>query len=87
MSVDERRLKALEDKRDEHGLSDDEADELGRLLAERDGREYGNADSISPDDRGDGSTGAGETEREYPVDMVGRLPADQGIPLDGAPGG
>jgi hypothetical protein len=79
-------MDALLVKRDEHGLSDEEADELGRLLAERDGREYGNADSISPDDRKDASTSVGESEREYPVDMVVRLP-DQGIPLDGTPGG
>jgi len=78
--VDERRMRVLEEERDEHGLSDEEADELGRLLAERNGRAFGNADSISPDDRGDASSRGGETEREYPVDMVGRLP-HQSIPL------
>jgi hypothetical protein len=83
--MDDARMNALMEKRDAHGLSDNEADELGRLLAERDGREYGNADSIVPDDRGDASR-HGPPEREYPVDAVGRHP-DQGVPLDGSPGG
>lgn len=33
-------------KRDREGLSDDEAKELGRLMAERQGREYANADDL-----------------------------------------
>jgi hypothetical protein len=72
------------EKRDARGLSDDEAEEFGRLLAERDGREYGNADSVAPEDRGDASR-QGPPEREYPVDAVGY--PDQGVPLDGSPGG
>jgi len=38
------RYQELVDKRDGPGLTDEEADELGRLMAERKGREYGNAD-------------------------------------------
>ena len=38
------RYQELVEKRDGPGLSDEEADELGRLIAERKGREYGNAD-------------------------------------------
>jgi hypothetical protein len=39
--VDEERFQALIRKRDETGLSDEEADELGRLLAEKEGEPYG----------------------------------------------
>jgi hypothetical protein len=39
------RYQELIDKRDGPGLSDEEADELGRLMAEREGRDYANADS------------------------------------------
>src|SRR3712207_6195501 len=37
------RYQALLDKRRERGLTDPEADELGRLMAEREGQEYSNA--------------------------------------------
>jgi hypothetical protein len=36
-------------KRDAEGLSDNEANELGRLMAERNGETYGNADDPPPD--------------------------------------
>jgi hypothetical protein len=55
--VDERRLQELEHKRDSSGLTDDEADELGRMIAEREGKPYGNAstrphpESIGADDK------------------------------------
>lgn len=39
------RLEELEKKRFEAGLTHEEANELGRLLAERAGRPYGNAES------------------------------------------
>ena len=41
--MDEGRLQELEQKRDSSGLTDAEANELGRLMAERDGKPYGNA--------------------------------------------
>ena len=37
------RYQQLLDKRRESGLADEEADELGRMMAERDGQEYSNA--------------------------------------------
>jgi hypothetical protein len=37
----EDRYQQLVEKRDGPGLSDEEADELGRLMAEREGRPYG----------------------------------------------
>jgi hypothetical protein len=41
--VDQSRYEALMRKRSEVGLSDDEADELGRMMAEREGKEYSSA--------------------------------------------
>jgi hypothetical protein len=38
------RYEELTEKRDSIGLTHDEADELGRLMAEREGKPYGNAD-------------------------------------------
>jgi hypothetical protein len=43
--MDEDRYQQLIDKRGTAGLSDDEADELGRLIAERDGQPYGGAEA------------------------------------------
>jgi hypothetical protein len=42
--MDERRFRELERKRDAEGLSDEEADELGRMMAEKEGRPYANAE-------------------------------------------
>ena len=43
--VDESRIEELIARRQQVGLSDDEADELGRLFAEREGKTYSNARS------------------------------------------
>ena len=43
-------------KRDSEGLTEDEANELGRLMADREGKPYGNADNPPPgvqEERGD----------------------------------
>jgi hypothetical protein len=45
----EDRYQQLVEKRDRSGLSDEEADELGRLMAEREGRPYGGAQARSED--------------------------------------
>jgi hypothetical protein len=45
--VDDQRLRELEHKRDTEGLTDDEADELGRMLAEQEGVPYANAESLA----------------------------------------
>lgn len=42
--MNEQRLEELERKRFKGGLSRDEADELGRLMAEKEGKPYSNAD-------------------------------------------
>ncbi|HYU58667.1 MAG TPA: hypothetical protein VEO00_11530 [Actinomycetota bacterium] len=44
----EDRYRQLKQKRDRVGLSHDEANELGRLIAEREGKEYANADMLRP---------------------------------------
>jgi hypothetical protein len=41
--VDERRFEELKEKRKVTGLTDDEADELGRMFAEQAGKPYSNA--------------------------------------------
>jgi hypothetical protein len=52
--VDEKRIEELTRKRLESGLSDDEADELGRLFAEQEGKPYSNAklSKLPPGERG-----------------------------------
>ena len=44
--ADERRFRELIDKRTARGLSDEEADELGRLFALRRGQVYANATAV-----------------------------------------
>jgi hypothetical protein len=48
--MDDERFAELERKRDSEGLTDDEADELGRLMAEREGKPYSNADAVPSSD-------------------------------------
>jgi hypothetical protein len=47
--VDKHRFEELLRKRDRVGLSDLEADDLGRTLAEREGKPYGNGASRRPE--------------------------------------
>jgi hypothetical protein len=50
--VDEQRFEELSRKRFEEGLTDEEADELGRMMAEREGKPYRSAeDRPSADDQ------------------------------------
>ena len=51
--MDIERYGELEAKRDDVGLTDEEADELGRLLAEREGANYENADTLSAEREAD----------------------------------
>jgi hypothetical protein len=44
--MDTARYEALTVKSDNVGLTDDEADELGRMIAELEGRAYDNAESV-----------------------------------------
>jgi hypothetical protein len=50
--MDQTRYEELTKKRETAGLTRDEADELGRLIAEIKGREYSNADSVDTPDQG-----------------------------------
>jgi hypothetical protein len=45
--MDAERYSELVVKRDDVGLTDEEADELGRMIAEREGADYENADTLS----------------------------------------
>jgi hypothetical protein len=48
--MDEDRFRELDRKRREEGLSHEEANELGRMLAEREGKPYDNADHSTAQD-------------------------------------
>jgi hypothetical protein len=45
--MDEQRFQTLSKKRNETGLSEEEADELGRMFAEREGADYSNAETTT----------------------------------------
>jgi hypothetical protein len=61
----EQRLKELEAKRSEEGLTDDEANELGQIYAEQEGREYANAESMpNPDENPEEGHDLPSTEAE-----------------------
>jgi hypothetical protein len=61
--VDEKRIEELIDKRHEAGLSDEEADELGKLFAEKEGKPYSNAklSKLPPGERGADVPAPGES--------------------------
>jgi hypothetical protein len=48
--MDEQRFQTLLKKREETGLNDGEADELGRMFAEREGDDYSNAEKTPTDE-------------------------------------
>ena len=49
MSIDQKRFDELDRKRvGPEGLTREEADELGRMMAEREGKPYANADDVGP---------------------------------------
>jgi hypothetical protein len=61
--MDDRRFQELEKKRDSEGLSDEEANELGQMIAERQGQAYGNAaDRDEPEAQPDGEQPYSEAE-------------------------
>ena len=61
--MDEARYTELMEKRDGVGLTDEEADELGRLLAEKSGETYGGAEERS-ESRAQADTADDEHRRE-----------------------
>jgi hypothetical protein len=66
--ADEKRTEELIEKRQQVGLSDEEADELGRLFAEREGKPYSNAklSKMPPGERGADVPAEGEPTPETP---------------------
>jgi len=68
--ADEKRMEELIAKRRETGLSDDEADELGKLFADKEGKPYSNAklSKLPPGERGaEVPVGTEETEGQPPA--------------------
>ncbi|HEV8421358.1 MAG TPA: hypothetical protein VGR13_08395 [Actinomycetota bacterium] len=57
--MDDKRFQELIRKRDSSGLTSDEANELGRMIAERDGAPYSNASEQGPPE------GDADEERPY----------------------
>ena len=71
--MDEKRFAELERKRDREGLSDEEADELGRLMAEQLGKRYGNARERTQAERpANERDPEGSTENAPPGEMPDR---------------
>ena len=63
--MDERRFQELEKKRDAEGLTEEEANELGRMIAERQGQAYSNAaDLDEPEAQPDAEQPYSEAEVE-----------------------
>jgi hypothetical protein len=80
--MDEQRYQELTKKRDDTGLTADEADELGRLMAEKAGRadEYGNADR-PPEDVEVERAGLAETEEELETVQEEQSEREEAHPL------
>jgi hypothetical protein len=63
--VDEERFGELERKKQAEGLTDDEANELGRMISAKEGRPYSNADARAHPDAGpepESAPGAAEVD-------------------------
>ena len=58
--MDTTRYEELTAKRDDVGLTDEEADELGKMVAEIEGKAYGNADTLRAEETERSSTEATE---------------------------
>lgn len=61
--MDQKRYEELVRKRETVGLTREEADELGRFIAEIEGRTYGNADAL---DGSDSDTTVRRDDRSFP---------------------
>jgi hypothetical protein len=74
--VDEDRFAQLERKRDEAGLTDEEANELGRMMAAKEGRAYSNAsgrqdpDALTGPESAPAERGAEPSPRRIPADPI-----------------
>jgi hypothetical protein len=74
--VDEKRIEDLIAKRHDVGLSDAEADELGKLFAEREGKPYSNAklSKLPPGERGADVSAVGQPPEPRPTDVASQEP-------------
>ncbi len=54
--MDQERYQQLTMKRDDIGLTDEEADELGKMMADAEGQEYSNAEIVRDEDRDEDSS-------------------------------
>jgi hypothetical protein len=80
--MDDQRYQELSKKREESGLTVEEANELGRLIAEKEGRgeEYANA-TRPPEDVEVERTGLAESEEEMEAVQEERAERDEELPL------
>jgi hypothetical protein len=82
MAIDERRFVELDRKRFESGLTAEEADELGRMMAEREGKPYTNARDLAEEDRAEEEAAGSLTEEkpsnEDELEQWRRSPANRG---------
>jgi hypothetical protein len=80
--MDERRFQELEAKRDTEGLTVDEANELGRMMAERQGKPYGNAETRRETENAEGLDEAAKRGEEAGQDGVNQPTGDKAEPAD-----
>lgn len=80
--MDEQRYDELVRKRDGEGLTEEEANELGRLMAEKEGRpeDYANAER-PPDEVEIARTGIAESEEELQAVQEERAEREDELPL------
>jgi hypothetical protein len=64
MAIDERRFAELDQKRFAAGLTAEEADELGRMMAEREGKPYSNAHDLEAEERAEEEAAGSLTEEK-----------------------
>jgi hypothetical protein len=75
--MNEQRFQELIRKRDTSGLTDEEANELGRMIAERDGAPYGNAAGL---EHPEAETGEKQPYSEAELEELKRHPEVEDAP-------
>ena len=80
--VSEQRFDQLERKRDTEGLTGDEANELGRLMAEREGKPYSNAEMRDEPEETEGVDEVAKEGEEAGQDEAVRPTGDKAEPAD-----
>jgi hypothetical protein len=89
MAVDQARFEELTKKRDEEGLTTEEANELGRMIAEKEGKPYASADQVHAEEETGDTPVAWEAERAAEGDEQGvqEPPAETARPAGASAGG